>query len=111
MSNLNRRQSGRAVRSTASRPNNYYAGQFSQIQQNDHPTPELQPGFYPALTHFTDAIDALPREVMRHFSMMKEVEAKLYGPEEELERVAAQIIADKRAQLGNGDGVAANQGT
>lgn len=111
MSNINRRQSGRAVRSTASRPSNYYAGQFSQIQQTEQPTPEHQPGFYPAITHFTDAIDALPREVMRHFSMAKEVAAKLYGPEEEIERLAAQMVSDRRARLNDSGGDATSQGT
>jgi hypothetical protein len=87
---LGRRQSSRAVRSTAGRPQNYYAAQFSQTVE-DPPPPDRQPGFFPAITHFTDAVDALPREVMRHFSMMKEVEAKLHTPDEELSKLARQI--------------------
>jgi hypothetical protein len=93
-----RRTSARAARSTASRPTNYYARGFSSAQQQASaasdiatPTTGTQPGFFPAITHFTDAADALPREVMRHFSMLKEVEAKLHGPEEELARLAASI--------------------
>jgi inhibitor of growth (ING)-like protein len=87
---LGRRQSSRAVRSTAGRPQNYYAGQFSQAAEDPTP-PDRQPGFFPAITHFTDAVDALPREVMRHFSMMKEVEAKLHAPDEDLAKLARQI--------------------
>lgn len=41
-------------------------------------------GFFPALTFFTDAVTALPKEVMRHLTLMKEVEAKVHGPNERL---------------------------
>lgn len=41
-------------------------------------------GFYPALTHFTDAIVALPREFRRHNSLLKEVDAKAWALEENL---------------------------
>jgi hypothetical protein len=51
----------------------------------------VEPGFFPAITHFTDAADALPREVMRHFSMLKEVEAKLHASDEELAGLADKI--------------------
>lgn len=37
--------------------------------------------FYPALTAFTDAVDALPSETIRHFTLLREVDAKAYGPE------------------------------
>lgn len=49
------------------------------------------PGFFPAITHFTDSITALPKEVMKHFSMLKEVEAKTHQPDEELQRLAEQV--------------------
>ncbi|KAL9612561.1 MAG: hypothetical protein Q9167_002858 [Letrouitia subvulpina] len=41
-------------------------------------------GFFPAITHFTDSISALPKEMSRHYSMLKEVDAKIFGPEEAL---------------------------
>ncbi|KAJ5168225.1 Zinc finger PHD-finger [Penicillium canariense] len=50
-------------------------------------TPATTPvphGFYPALTHFTDAITALPREFRRHNSLLKEVDAKAWALEENL---------------------------
>jgi hypothetical protein len=52
---------------------------------------DTEPGFFPAITHFTDAVDALPREVMRHFTMLKEMEAKLHGPDEMLVELAKRI--------------------
>lgn len=67
-------------------------------------TPEASnsaPGFFPALTHFTGAVDALPKEVIKHFSMFKEVEAKLHDPElmlEELFREIAQQPITTNAQ-------------
>ena len=45
---------------------------------------EESPGFFPAITHFTDCITALPKEMIRHYQMLKEVDAKIYGPEEKL---------------------------
>jgi len=88
-SHLGRRQSSRAVRSTATRPNNYYA--TAALADEAAQNPDRQPGFFPAITHFTDAVDALPREVMRHFSLMKEVEAKAFAPDEDLLTSARQF--------------------
>lgn len=42
---------------------------------------------FPAITHFADAITALPKELVRHFTLMKEVDAKLSIPEAELFRL------------------------
>ncbi|KAL9026433.1 MAG: hypothetical protein Q9196_004901 [Gyalolechia fulgens] len=56
-------------------------------------------GFFPAITHFTDAISALPKEMVRHFSMLKEVDAKICGPEEvvgQLVKTALQTPAPPR---------------
>jgi hypothetical protein len=47
-------------------------------------SPPVPHGFYPALTHFTDAITALPREFRRHNSLLKEVDAKAWALEENL---------------------------
>ena len=76
-------------------------------------TPEASnsaPGFFPALTHFTGAVDAFPKEVIKHFSMFKEVEAKLHDPEflleELLDEIARQPIttnAQRRAIEQNAD--------
>ncbi|KAL4730270.1 hypothetical protein ACLX1H_002303 [Fusarium chlamydosporum] len=42
---------------------------------------------FPAITHFADAITALPKELVRHFTLMKEVDAKLFTPEDQLFRL------------------------
>jgi Inhibitor of growth proteins N-terminal histone-binding len=86
-----RRQSSRQVRTSTTRPHNYYARHFASQPVNVATPTDEEPGFFPAITHFTDAADALPREVMRHFSMLKEVEAKLHAPDEELAKLAEQI--------------------
>lgn len=52
------------------------------------------PGLYPAITHFADAIAALPREFRRHNSLLKEVDAKAWLPEENLQTVLSQCLAD-----------------
>ncbi|PSS25018.1 hypothetical protein M430DRAFT_94601 [Amorphotheca resinae ATCC 22711] len=42
---------------------------------------------FPAITHFADVITALPKELVRHFTLLKEVDAKIFAPEEELGRL------------------------
>lgn len=39
---------------------------------------------FPAISHFTDTITALPKELVRHFTLLKEVDAKLFIPEDQL---------------------------
>ncbi|KAK1834654.1 hypothetical protein QBC39DRAFT_20334 [Podospora conica] len=45
------------------------------------PPPEQPIDIFPAITHFTDAITALPKELVRHFTLLKEVDAKIFAPE------------------------------
>ncbi|KAG9239523.1 hypothetical protein BJ875DRAFT_148289 [Amylocarpus encephaloides] len=42
---------------------------------------------FPAITHFADAVTALPKELMRHFTLLKEVDAKIFAPEDDLGRL------------------------
>ncbi|KAK0652085.1 hypothetical protein B0T16DRAFT_322139 [Cercophora newfieldiana] len=51
---------------------NSFAGAPSQEQPID---------IFPAITHFTDAITALPKELVRHFTLLKEVDSKTFAPE------------------------------
>ena len=53
--------------------------------------PKAAPGFFPGITRFTDAITALPREMIRHSTMLKEVDAKIHGPEVALNELLATI--------------------
>ncbi|KAF9870515.1 phd finger domain protein [Colletotrichum karsti] len=39
---------------------------------------------FPAITYFSDAIAALPKELVRHFTLLKEVDAKIFAPEDAL---------------------------
>ncbi|KAI3320618.1 hypothetical protein HD806DRAFT_225828 [Xylariaceae sp. AK1471] len=39
---------------------------------------------FPGITHFTDAITSLPKDIVRHFTLLKEVDAKIFAPEEAL---------------------------
>lgn len=45
---------------------------------------------FPAITHFTDAITSLPKDLVRHFTLLKEVDAKIFQPEEKL----FQLVGD-----------------
>lgn len=57
---------------------------------------------YPAITHFADAISALPREFRRHTSLLKEVDAKAWGPEESVQHILDQCNADAATIPGPG---------
>jgi hypothetical protein len=62
---------------------------FDRSSNIDHDAPHDQPiDIFPALTHFTDAITALPKDLVRHFTLLKEVDAKIFAPEEALFKLA-----------------------
>ena len=79
----NRRQ---PVRQTRTNPTRTATNAFQPRTSLGGPPTEIEapPGFCPAITHFTDCITALPKEMIRHYTMLKEVDAKIYGPEEML---------------------------
>lgn len=60
---------------------------------------------FPAITHFADAITALPKELVRHFTLLKEVDAKIYVPEEQLFRL---VEAAMNAPHPNGEATGSN---
>ena len=45
------------------------------------PASEQPINILPGVTHFADAITALPKELVRHFTLLKEVDAKIFAPE------------------------------
>jgi hypothetical protein len=47
---------------------------------------------FPAITHFADAITALPKELVRHFTLLKEVDAKIFAPEEALAEMVEHAL-------------------
>ncbi|KAI7189908.1 hypothetical protein KC363_g4692 [Hortaea werneckii] len=92
--------SGRSIRTNTTRPSNYYARPYGSFNGNanlpaatDMQGGDDQPGFFPALQYFTDAVSALPREVVRHFTLMKEVEAKIHGPNEKVGDCVDALLA------------------
>ena len=82
--NARRTNSGRAVRTNTTRPANYYARPYARQGPEAALDDHAPAGFFPALTFFTDAVTALPKEVMRQLTLMKEVEAKVHGPNKRL---------------------------
>lgn len=94
-----RRQSARQARTNSTRPANYYArsfaGRLASLGGVESATSSnTAPGFFPAITHFTDSVAALPKELIKHFSMFKEVEAKIHDPEQVL-----KVLFDEIARL------------
>lgn len=47
---------------------------------------------FPGITHFADAITALPKELVRHFTLLKEVDAKGSGPEQHLQELVRACL-------------------
>jgi len=74
---------------TASNVAQIQGGALAQLPDNERIE---NPGFFPAITHFTDAITALPKEMTRHYTMLKEVDAKIYGPEAQLGQLLNEAL-------------------
>lgn len=94
-SGSNRRQPVRQTRTNP--PRNFLAssrslGSSTLGGPQAGPKPTVAPGFFPGITFFTDAITALPREMIRHYTMLKEVDAKLYSPEDQLKRLVSEAL-------------------
>ncbi|RFU72155.1 hypothetical protein TARUN_10109 [Trichoderma arundinaceum] len=58
---------------------------------------------FPAITHFADTITALPKELVRHFTLLKEVDAKIFAPQEQLFKLvaSARTFAVPEPRAGN----------
>lgn len=80
----NRRQPVRQTRNNPAKTSNTATLTAGMPADGQDVTIEEAPGFFPAITHFTDAITQLPKEMIRHYQMLKEVDAKTFGPEEKL---------------------------
>lgn len=54
---------------------------------------EIPVDIFPAITYFADAITGLPKELVRHFTLLKEVDAKIFSPEEDLARLVEHALS------------------
>ncbi|KAF2770490.1 hypothetical protein EJ03DRAFT_326382 [Teratosphaeria nubilosa] len=115
-----RTASGRAVRANTTRPMNYYARPFGSLggatagQADQDAQDATSPGFFPALQYFSDAVTALPREVIKQFTQMKEVEAKIHAHHQKMgEAVDALMSLDippRRSHIGQATAGGQQQG-
>jgi hypothetical protein len=76
------------VRQTRTNPPRSSVGLNRSLNGRDGLTgghaPDQPIDIFPAITHFADAITALPKELVRHFTLLKEVDAKIFTPEDSL---------------------------
>ena len=91
----NLRGSSRQTRTNPTRTTKTAGPSLRQNSLISNPAGPLLPatephGFYPAIQHFADAITALPRDYRRHTSLLKEVDAKAWQPEEHLQTLLIQ---------------------
>ena len=87
----NRRQPLRQARANPMRGTTTSTQPVGSVNDPNNAAPKANSGFFPAITHFTDAITALPKEMTRNYTMLKEVDAKIYGPEELLHCLVAEV--------------------
>lgn len=91
----NRRQPVRQTRTNPSRNATSSARSFGgkgSFVRVDERTNAGTHGFFPAITHFTDSISVVPKEMIRHYTMLKEVDAKIYGPEDNIKQLVAAAL-------------------
>lgn len=96
----NLRSSSRQTRTNPTRTSKTLGTSLRQNSLVDNPalppiTNNEPQNIYPAIQHFTDAINALPREYRRHTSLLKEVDAKAWAPEERLQQLLGAALASK----------------
>lgn len=72
------------------------------------PGPDQPIEIFPGLTHFTDAISALPKELVRHFTLLKEVDAKISTPEDQLRDLITACLGSPLPQPKVGDDAPSN---
>lgn len=89
----NRRQPIRQTRTNPPRGAANVAQPQTPAGTSKSPGQNANPGFYPAITHFTDSITALPKELIRNYTMLKEVDAKIHGPEELLGQLVRGVLS------------------
>ncbi|KAI1805757.1 hypothetical protein F4811DRAFT_207943 [Daldinia bambusicola] len=74
---------------TSSGTTRTFAGRDSLGGGHNHDQPiEI----FPAITYFTDAITSLPKDLVRHFTLLKEVDAKIFAPEETLFQLVDAVL-------------------
>lgn len=64
----------------------------------DEPAAGQPVDIFPAITFFADTITALPKELVRHFTLLREVEAKLFAPEEQLFDLVSAVMDTTTAE-------------
>ncbi|KAG6016386.1 hypothetical protein E4U43_003734 [Claviceps pusilla] len=86
-----RSQPSRQARTNPSRrpANASRAGDGSNAASGGRPLGAQPVDILPAITHFADSMSALPKELVRHFTLLKEVDAKIFAPEEQLFKLVA----------------------
>ncbi|KAG6033725.1 hypothetical protein E4U41_006817 [Claviceps citrina] len=90
-----RSQPSRQARTNPSRrpANAARSGNSGNVASRGHPLGNQPVDILPAITHFADTMSALPKELVRHFTLLKEVDAKIFGPEEQLFKLVAATTA------------------
>ncbi|KAI1076576.1 hypothetical protein F5B20DRAFT_320974 [Whalleya microplaca] len=63
---------------------------------------------FPGISHFTDAITSLPKDLVRHFTLLKEVDAKIFTPEEVLHQLVNAALKSSPPEPRNNNDAASS---
>ncbi|KAK8086673.1 PHD-finger domain-containing protein [Apiospora phragmitis] len=83
-SSSRRAQPARQARTNPQRSSASALGAASSLAGREAHGHDQPIDIFPAITHFTDAITSLPKDLVRHFTLLKEVDAKIFAPEDTL---------------------------
>lgn len=84
-----RSQPARQARTNPPRSSNNVS---RSVAGRDEPVGNQPIDIFPAITFFADTLTALPKELVRHFTLLREVDAKICGPEEQLFELASAAL-------------------
>ena len=62
------------------------------VAGRDEPAGNQPIDIFPAITFFADTLTALPKDLVRHFTLLREVDAKICAPEEQLFELASVAL-------------------
>lgn len=81
------------VRQTRTNPTrNAGARTLGGDEDGNNTRPEVPPGHYPGLTYFSEEIGALPKDMARQLTLLKEVEAKSDRPLDDVKRLVSAML-------------------
>lgn len=97
------------LRQTRTNPPRSSANPARPAGGREEPAGDQPIDIFPAITFFADTVTALPKELVRHFTLLREVDAKICAPEEQLFELVAAALDSTSAEARSGDNATSAQ--